>query len=283
MVANRTLHCLAAVTFCLAAQPLGAQIDEADRQARCQNNSDALARLEAVRGNYATEEQISKARTALVSIRKIEYQINNNAAEISGLQRIIEAAQSRRSPPESYSTEVSVLNSLVAANLNLTQRIIAWGASVNFHCPSDQPACSLTMPYRLATGIDAAVAQQPQYRQFLQQVAAYNSNLVALRCDQPGTFSGRTITSDSVGVPNVAGSWRGSNGIDYYLSQSGVTVNWSAPQLHETAAGSFAKGLLTMRWSGDTGTNQAGGTAISDSGGVAREIRWSNGIVFTRQ
>ena len=171
---------------------------------------------------------------------------------------------------------------LIEENRSENEQIRSTAASVNFHCPSNQPACVLTLSQRLASGIDAAVAQQPLHRQFLQQVAVHNSNLLALRCDQPGTVGGRTITSNSVGVPNVAGSWRGSNRIDYYMSQSGVTVNWSAPKLHESATGSFANGLLTMRWSGDTGSNQAGGTVISGSDGVAREIRWSNGVVFTR-
>lgn len=114
---------------------------------------------------------------------------------------------------------------LIAANLVLDQRIIAWGASVNFHCPNDNPACALFLGQRLATGIDAAVAQQPQYRQFLQQVAAHTTNVITLGCDQADTSGARTVTSDSTGVPNFAGTWADIDDRLFYISQTGDQVS----------------------------------------------------------
>jgi hypothetical protein len=49
------------ITAALVAQPALAQIDENDRLARCQNNRDALARLEATRGSYASAEHLARA------------------------------------------------------------------------------------------------------------------------------------------------------------------------------------------------------------------------------
>ncbi|MEQ1687961.1 MAG: hypothetical protein ABL874_05265 [Sphingopyxis sp.] len=266
---NRTTYWLAAPALALAAQSASAQINEADRLERCQNNRDALARLEAARGNYASEEQSASARTALVSIRRIETEINANIANMAA---IFDGPERQR---------------LVAANVALNQRIIAWGASVNFHCPSDEPACAFTIPYRLATGIDAAVAQLPQYRQFLQQVAAHNSNLIALRCDQPANIDDRTITSDAAGVPNFAGSWADIDGRLFYISQSGnqVTMTINIFGEEHQAVGSFSDGMLNMRWmAGNPPRLQQGsGTVISGVDGVAREIRFPGGFHYVRQ
>ena len=170
------------------------------------------------------------------------------------------------------------------ANKNLDNQIRSIGASVQFHCANDDLACVLTLSRRLASGIDGAVAQEALYRQFLQQVEMHKSKLVDLRCDQGRQSETRTITSNSVGIPNVAGSWRGAAyNADYFMSQSGADVTWSSSTRSETASGSFANGVLTMRWSGVNGSGQASGTVITGSNGVATEIRWTNGNVFSRQ
>ena len=286
MAVNRTKYWLAAAALALAAQSSSAQINEADRLARCQNNRDALAQLEAARGNYATPEQISNARTALVSIRRIEAEINANVQQIIYLDADIAAARSRGGE-DFTDLVVEDRNRLNAANIILNDRIIAWGNSVNFHCPNDQPACALTLPHRLATGIDAAVAQQPLYRQFLQQVAAHNSNLVALRCDQSDSVGERTIASDSTGVPNFAGTWADIDGRLFTISQSGDQVTMTINIFGEDrqAQGSFSGGMLNMRWmAGNPPRLQQGsGTVISGADGVAREIRFPGGFHYVRQ
>ena len=87
MAVCRKLSAFAAISLSLSSA-VNAQINEQDRLNRCQNNRNALARLEAVRGNYATEEQIARARTALVAIRRIEAEINRNLARVNELDSL---------------------------------------------------------------------------------------------------------------------------------------------------------------------------------------------------
>ena len=162
MAVCRKLSAFAAISLSLSSA-VNAQINEQDRLNRCQNNRQALARLEAVRGNYATEEQIARARTALVAIRRIEAEINRNLARVNELDSLrpttywsdINAQRTWPDPRSKIDTEIVALTN---ANKNLDNQIRSIGASVQFHCANDDFACVLTLSQRLASGIDGAVA-----------------------------------------------------------------------------------------------------------------------------
>ena len=247
-----------------------------DRLARCQNNRDMLARLEAVHRRYATEEQIARARTAWASIRALEAEYGRNQLRIEELRTLTTVIEARRDMPqagdERQTDLYAELVALLPRNRAVDTRIIAVAAEVNFHCPSDQPACILTLSQQIATGMDGAVAQQPLYRQFLQQVALHNANLVALRCDQPGS----TATAD------ISGAWRGYNNYAYTVQQNGGSITWSVGELQETATGTIEGNRVTATWRNPRWTNSGSGTVERDAGGRAVRIRWDNGVVFTR-
>lgn len=254
----------------LMAQPALSQINEADRLARCQNNRDAYARAEGEYQIYRqvvdwSEESISRARTAMVSLREMARDVRDT----------IELDQNDQNEEYYLNRTLARMNDL---NRTLA-RMIRTAASFGVFCMERTPECALGLPDTLAREIDRAVAGQHPVQIAAREMARYRTNLIALRCDQTGT-----VITAATGVPNFAGSWRGTYfNADYILSQSGATVTWSAPGLGESARGSYANGTLTMSWNGSRGSGTASGNVVTNANGIATEIRWSNGNVFRRQ
>ena len=257
----------------VAAQPAFAQINEADRLARCRNNRAALAQLEATRESYATEEQIARARTALVSITKIHAEHNRNIQEANEIGTSnTDHARIR-------------FDDLILRNIELNERVRLVGNSVNFNCSSGDFGCVWHMPQRLAQSINAAVAQQPQRQQFLQQVQTYRSSLIALRCDQPGRPNIGSSTEPVSAIPDMAGSWRGGNGGGsiYSFRQNGVSVNWTRSDNDEIGTATVTRNSIGASYSSSYGTGSSVGTIEFDATGRAVRIRWSNGDSYVRQ
>ncbi|MGH6785328.1 MAG: hypothetical protein ACREBO_00730 [Novosphingobium sp.] len=253
----------------LAGQSASAQVNEADRLQRCANNRDALVRAQngLVLSGYLSDEALARTRTAHLALQR------DNAIWISAYYRAGDNSDPRLGPASAELAQVS-------ARMAETLRSIGSGCGLTRNW-AEYAACLEGSPLMVQGMIRAAENARAAAQPILQQIANYQTNLVALRCDQTGA---RTITSTATGIPNVAGFWHGVIfDTDYIMSQSGAEVTWSAPKLSETASGSFADGLLTMRWSGIHGSHEATGTVISDANGVATEIRWTNGNVFTRQ
>ncbi len=272
--------CGTAALALFAAQPALAQIDEADRIARCRNNQAALAQLEATRGSYATDEQIARARTALVAMRRLESQMNANTEDIESLSHLI-ADRTINNPNSRELVEMKAeVAERAAQNAALGERLRLAGNWVNFNCAREDAGCQLMLPRRLAQGIDAAVAQQPRRRQFLQQVQSYRSNLVVLRCDPAGQSSGF-----AGGFPAMAGTWRGGNGAGsvYSFSQNGAAVTWTRNDNDEVGTATVTGNSISASYRSSYGTGSAGGTIEFDASRNPVRIRWSNGDTYVRQ
>ena len=281
----RALRC--GLLVLVVTQPAFAQINEADRLARCRNNRAALAQLEATRESYATEEQIARARSALISIRRLEAQFEWNRAEADLLYPYIRAYQGLLSgdallTKQNYETKFAEMHE---DNVKILERIRQAGISVNFVCRYEDAACLRDMPQRLAQGIDAAVAQQPQRQQFLQQVQTYRSSLIALRCDQPGRPNIGSSTEPVSAIPDMAGSWRGGNGGGsiYSFRQNGVSVNWTRSDNDEIGTATVTRNSIGASYSSSYGTGSSVGTIEFDATGRAVRIRWNNGDSYVRQ
>lgn len=170
----RTL--LFALAAALAAAPAAAQISEADRLQRCANNREALTRINSVfRAPVAvTEEHVARMRTALVSIRRqvAEYQL-----ELDEMRFL--AAAGEPYPRTTYLNE-------------LRQGIAATARAVNIVCTVMDDGCPMRIVPVLERAIDEAVARLERDRATEAEAQRYQTNLMALRCDQ-GTYAEGTV------------------------------------------------------------------------------------------
>lgn len=269
------------------AQPAFAQIDEADRLERCRNNRAALAQLETTRASYATEEQIARARTAMVSIRRLQAEFEKNRAEANSFVPYLGPSQENaggETQKEKFDYKAH-WDRLIDANVKIGEQIRQIGISVNFGCGKGDFGCQYYMPQRLAKGIDAAVAQQPQRQQFLQQVESYRSNLAVLGCDGAGQQNFGGTTGPVSAFPDMAGLWRGGNGggSTYSFSQNGADVSWTRNDNDEVGTATVTRNSISASYRSSYGTGSSGGTIEFDTTGRAVRIRWGNGDTYVRQ
>ncbi len=276
-----------AIAAAFAAQPALAQINEADRLARCQNNRDALARLEAARGTFMDDEQIARANTALRAIQALEAQINSIFFDANTVMNFRSLAEARPASP-SRTIELAdfdaQLRDMTRRNGELGERIRVAAEPFGLACAPGDYACSRQLQQALARLIETAVAQRSQYPALLRQIAAHQTNLIALNCDTAA--AGQTIQSDSTGVPNFAGTWVDSDNRQFIISQSGADVTMSLFIFgrQESAQGSWSGGRLNLRWmAGNPPVPQQGSATVVTRGGVAVEIDFGGGFRYVRQ
>lgn len=254
----------------VAAQPALAQINEADRLARCQNNREALARLQQEAqfyGQYGdwSVESIARARTVMSAMHR----------EVASV-RLTE--QERRSYDTGYLMNIAIYAPAF-------QRVRQLAGRYGLVCGQGDYDCLIGMPNALGREIDRALAGQQPVQIATRQMQQYRTNLIALNCDSAAA-AGQTIESASAGVPNFAGTWADSDNRQFVISQSGadVTMTLFIFGRQHSARGNWSGGMLNMRWSAGNPPvqQQASGTVVT-RGGVAVAIDFGSGFRYVRQ
>jgi len=93
----------------------------------------------------------------------------------------------------------------------------------------------------------------------------------------------RCNTSTSPTAANIGGAWKGSNGIDYIVSQSGSNYTWTCKQDSEKGQGSISGNNISAQWSGGPrGSGSINGRIVVDATGRATRIEWGNSAVWSR-
>lgn len=188
---------LAAAAMPLIVQPASSQINEADRQARCQNNRDALARLQAAQAGYWSDAKIERARDALAKLNRthtwlqetqrlgLEYIQARDAFEAKArnetnyelMRQYVAERDSAQIRADQYSKQA----------LYLAEAIHVINQSMGINCRSDDWNCDYTSRTTLGQQIDTAMRQRSERDQAIPQMQAHQTNLIALQCDRPST------------------------------------------------------------------------------------------------
>lgn len=93
----------------------------------------------------------------------------------------------------------------------------------------------------------------------------------------------RCNTSTPPTAANIGGAWKGSNGIDYIVSQSGSNYTWTCKQDSEKGQGTISGNNISARWTGGPrGSGSVSGRIVADATGRATRIEWGNSAVWTR-
>jgi hypothetical protein len=246
MGVHRKLFAFAAVSLAMIAGIADAQINEQDRLNRCQNNRDALARLQAEASTYAPDEMIARARTALTTIKALEKQIDlNNRDSLIELQYLQQLQAQRPSPQRDAEVrdQNAVLEEYTRRNIDLAERIRLAAAPFGQTCTPGDYACARQLTTNLGRAIDATVAHQGQYPAFLRQVEIHKNNLIALNCDQAGYSSGAITLADPYGT-----RWSESES-----GWSGEWVRRGNSNVYDASWGGGAvKAILTITISGNS-------------------------------
>lgn len=82
----------------------------------------------------------------------------------------------------------------------------------------------------------------------------------------------------------IGGTWTAMNTV-YTITQSGKTFTWTNPGLGgETATGTIDGADVKASWKGGMfGPGSGTARVVTDAGGRATRIEWSNGVVFVRK
>lgn len=226
----------------LASESALAQVDEADRLQRCVNNREALTPILAELALTYNDEQIAQARQVLGIIANL-----GNGVRVAIKEYRPERAQ------------------------EYLLRIQDAGRAVAVVCNVLDAGCPGRMANVIQQRIDESVAMRPWREALTRRYAEHVNNLTALCCDQAAhtTFT-------------LAGTWTGSNGLTYELSQSGNTVGWRVNSISETGTVNVSGRSVAASWNGNWGSGSARGIVSVGPGGIANRIDWNNGIVFSR-
>jgi hypothetical protein len=276
MFGDRRFHWALALSLAAFASQASGQINEADRLARCQNNRDALANLQAQQRQIAyltpgavwTGEQVSRARTALRSITGYRAELRDRR---NWLLEWTQAGKPENSAATWHAEEEK----------RLTAQIRAIAGDFGILCPPlAEDDCSDTAQKNLTDYIDQFVAANGQNERLNQQMEAHRTNLAALRCDlaaAPAQFA--------TNVPGMAGSWRGGNGQGsiYSFGQDGANVSWTRNDNDEVGTATVSGSSISASYRSSYGSGSASGTIEFDTTGRAVRIRWSNGDTYIRQ
>ncbi len=77
---------------------------------------------------------------------------------------------------------------------------------------------------------------------------------------------------------DITGHWKGSNGVEYDITQVGTAFNWKVPATGEIGVGTINGKDCSAGWPFGFAT----GMIVTNPSGAAIEISWSNGVVFRR-
>ncbi len=88
-------------------------------------------------------------------------------------------------------------------------------------------------------------------------------------------------TPAAPGTPNIVGNWKGSNGLNYTITQNNTTFKWTASN-GETGSGTINGTNINVSWKWLFTTGSAAGTIVLNAQGTPTAINWNNGVTFSR-
>lgn len=184
---------LAVLGLALMAHPVGSQVNEQDRLNRCQNNRDALARLQTELAGMWSDNHFGQARSVLRALEQRDAYIQQRSLGIMRNSEEIErckAPQYARSAsgwcsPDNIETMQSNIVNLTAQNEALLAEKRQIAASIGMNCAGAQLGCDFYMTQNLREAISAAEANRPRRDQIAAQMEMHRTNLIALQCDRP--------------------------------------------------------------------------------------------------
>jgi hypothetical protein len=228
---------------------------------------------------------ISRARTARTTIRALEGQIDRNFQQAGLDLRYLEQLRGSPQSPQT-ANEIAQTNARLQEytrdNMAVAERIRSAAAPFGLNCLPGDYACSRQLYQRLAQFIDTAEAQQSQYPAFLQQVAAHQTNLTALRCGEAAAAVTAGAAIPEAGV--LSGSWRSSYGnVTISISQNGreVSARTSEGYSYRSLFDGGDRIILTWTQNGSPGSDT--GRISYDGNGRAVLIDFGGGISWQRQ
>ena len=238
------------VLICLS-QPVKAQLSDAERQERCQNNKNRIAELEqqlqvlnAELSQTMTKKEMEDARTNMLFVKSSKMGVSNLSSK-EELKKILTIGAQYNY--DYYTFDYSKGDGGHIARMSELEKLIA---------KKIDKAMSLNRPALLTKKTETD-----------KQLASHRNNLIALRCDQPS---------------DISGSWTSNIDVSYSISQTQSAFTWEAPKLHSKGEGTVTGNSISATWTGDWGSGSATGTIKLDATGRATQIDWSNGVVFTR-
>lgn len=83
------------------------------------------------------------------------------------------------------------------------------------------------------------------------------------------------------GTPNIAGNWKGSNGLTYNITQNNTTFTWNASN-GEVGNGTINGTKINASWKSGFTTGSASGTIFLNDKGATITINWNNGVIFSK-
>jgi hypothetical protein len=91
-------------------------------------------------------------------------------------------------------------------------------------------------------------------------------------------------TTGTASVASVSGQWNSNIGLVYDIVQSGADLSWTVSSNGQRGSGKIDGDRVTATWTDQAGQNQGSGagTVTKDASGVAQQIAWDNGVIFSR-
>jgi hypothetical protein len=262
----------------LVAQPALAQVDEADRLARCRNNSEAFTRLQGTLGPIWSDQRVAEARAALREMESLDARI---AANSSTQTRIQEQAAAGTRNREEAAVTLAMLSGYMGEMLRQKQQL---GERFGVGCSSTNTlGCDFYMVRNLRVAIDQAMAAQGERARILRQLDMYRTNLIALRCDQASVPVTTTATAQpEAGV--LGGQWLSNyNNIIITLSQNGDEVSGRTSDGYSYGGHMNGSESVTLTWTANGGTGYQIGRISYDANGRAVLIDWGGGMSWQRR
>ena len=219
----------ASFLFLLAcAGDAAAQINERDRLERCANNRARIAALEASRPAGAagwSDEQISRARTALRTLEKQQWEAH----------RLASLASNKGDPH--YQQALAVI-----------QQMTQSARTFDILCYPYSDQCGFVVTMELGKKIQAAEAARPQLAALQQEMERHRTNLVALGCDQ--VAGGRSDAGSASAAQWMTGTFDSSFDV-LTLSPGGGSYAYQGGQVQVSGIqGNVMEGIWTQTRSG---------------------------------
>jgi hypothetical protein len=261
----------------LAAQPALAQVDEADRLARCQNNREAFTRLQASLGPIWSDQRLAEARSALREMERLDASIASNSRTQTLIREQVAAGTRSRSEGE---VTLALLSGAMGEMLRQKQEI---GEAFGVGCSSTNTlGCDFYMVRNLQVAIDQAMTAQNQRAQVLRQMEMHRTNMVALRCDQASAATTIAMAQPEAGV--LGGQWRSNyNSIIITISQNGGEVSGRTSDGYSYGGHMNGSESVTLTWTANGGTGYQVGRISYDGNGRAVLIDFGGGMSWQRQ
>jgi hypothetical protein len=202
MYAHWTLSVFIAISVTFVSGAARAQINEADRQNRCQNNREALARLTPMlQADDWTDAQWATVLEAARLIAQADFELES---QLRATRQLIDSRNDIALSGSDYARrDLPQLDEQIKAATQrysaITQRKLDVGAAIGLNCSLNYP-CERDMAATLNNAINRQQPRRAQVAEIRRQIANHQTNLIALRCDQAGYSIGPATLADPYGT-----------------------------------------------------------------------------------